>query len=273
MHKPSETAATLALALLAGPAGAEVTFYPQPGFGGRAFTTYQAVADLGRHGLNDRASSAVVTRQRYEVCEHERFQGRCVVLRPGNYPSLAAMGLNNQVSSVRPVAWNARVEDWRLAPAPPPSDAYYRRRGEEPVYQAPIVAVRAVMGPPQQRCWIERERVPVEHRPDGPRVGGAVVGALIGGILGHQIGGGSGRDLATVGGAVAGAAIGSQVPDGRPDYSVLHVQRCSAGRERERPQYWDVVYTFRGMEHHVQTTSPPPPGATIPVNPYGEPRL
>jgi uncharacterized protein YcfJ len=31
---------------------------------------------------------------------------------------------------------------------------------------------------------------------------------VIGGILGHQVGGGAGKDLATVGDAVAGAAIG-----------------------------------------------------------------
>jgi uncharacterized protein YcfJ len=37
-----------------------------------------------------------------------------------------------------------------------------------------------------------------------------------------------------------------------------------------RPDFWDVGYTFRGQEHHVQMTAPP--GATVTVNRQGEPR-
>lgn len=48
---------------------------------------------------------------------------------------------------------------------------------------------------------------------------GAVLGAVVGGVLGHQIGGGSGRSLATgvgvVGGAVAGNAIEARNNDNR----------------------------------------------------------
>lgn len=40
---------------------------------------------------------------------------------------------------------------------------------------------------------------------------GAVVGAIIGGLLGNQVGGGSGRKVATVGGAVAGGLIGHRI--------------------------------------------------------------
>ncbi len=46
---------------------------------------------------------------------------------------------------------------------------------------------------------------------DPNRVGGTAAGAVIGGLVGNQIGGGSGRTLATVGGAVAGGAIGRNV--------------------------------------------------------------
>ena len=45
-------------------------------------------------------------------------------------------------------------------------------------------------------------------------VPGALIGAVAGAVLGHQVGGGSGRDAATVLGGAAGAAVGSQV--GRP---------------------------------------------------------
>ena len=41
--------------------------------------------------------------------------------------------------------------------------------------------------------------------------GGAILGAVIGGVLGHQVGGGSGRDAATVVGVVGGALAGNEV--------------------------------------------------------------
>lgn len=47
-----------------------------------------------------------------------------------------------------------------------------------------------------------------------PNIIGAVVGGVAGAVLGRQVGGGSGRDAATVLGGVAGAAIGSQVGRG-----------------------------------------------------------
>ena len=40
------------------------------------------------------------------------------------------------------------------------------------------------------------------------QAGHALLYAVIGGVIGHQIGGGTGRDLATAGGAVNGAVIG-----------------------------------------------------------------
>ncbi|QHE88998.1 glycine zipper 2TM domain-containing protein [Hydrogenophaga sp. BPS33] len=116
-----------------------------------------------------------------------------------------------------------------------------------------------------QRCWMEREEV--ERRRSVP---GAIVGGVIGGILGHQIGGGTGRDIATVGGAVAGAAVGSNV--GRNNQpQTREVQRCTTVSDNTMPEYWDVTYTFRGVQHAVQMTSPP--GRTILVNGNGEPRI
>src|SRR5947208_12642928 len=94
--------ATAAL-IAAGHAAAQMTFYEGEGFRGRAFTTNDRVWNLERNGFNDRTSSIVVERGRWEVCEHARFEGRCVVLRRGSYPSLREMGLNNAISSVRPV--------------------------------------------------------------------------------------------------------------------------------------------------------------------------
>ena len=191
-------AIAVAAVAIATQASAQVTFYENDGFQGRSFTTSRQVGDFGQRGFNDRASSVIVTSQRWEVCEDVRFGGRCVVLRPGQYPSLAAMGLNDRVSSVRSVSANARINDDRYAPPPAPVyDA--RRRNNERLYEANVTSVRAVVGPPEQRCWVEREQV-VQERSNA-NVPGAIAGALIGGILGHQVGGGRGNDLATVGGA------------------------------------------------------------------------
>jgi len=246
---------------------AQITFYESERFGGRSFSTEQQVRNFERFGFNDRASSVVVRAGRWEVCDDVRFSGRCVVLRPGQYASLAAMGLNDRVSSVRTVSRDTRVDDNRYAPAPVVGHDY-RRRNNERLYEANVTSVRAVVATPQQRCWVEQEQIPQDRRT--ANVPGAVAGAVIGGILGHQIGSGSTRDIATVGGAVAGGAIGSQVGGGSQQTRTQDVQRCESAPSAARPDYWDVTYNFRGQEYRMQLTTPP--GSTVTVNERGEPR-
>lgn len=255
-------AAAAALAVTAGAAQADITFYADNGFQGRALASQNRVVNLARQGFNDTASSVIVTRNRWELCEDAGFSGRCVVLRPGQYASLRAMGLNDRVSSARLVRDDTRISDDRYGPAPVAAGDYRRRRGER-LYEARVTDVRAVLGEPEQRCWIEQERVPDRSG----SVGGGLAGAVIGGILGHQIGGGSGRDLATIGGVVGGAVVGSRI-GGRND-RVQEVQRCTT-TTNSRPAFYDVAYSFRGQQHHVQMTNPP--GATVTVNRDGEPR-
>lgn len=50
----------------------------------------------------------------------------------------------------------------------------------------------------------------VKHKGEGGAVG-MIGGAVVGGLLGHQVGGGTGKTLATVGGAAAGAFAGNEV--------------------------------------------------------------
>jgi uncharacterized protein YcfJ len=246
--------------VLATQAAAQVTFYEGEGYRGRAFTTSRPVGNFERYGFNDRASSAVVTRGRWEACEDAGFGGRCILLRPGSYESLAAMGMNNRVSSVRPADPRRNYE--YEAPAPVAAPTYeYRRRPDERVFEAPVVSVRAVMGPPDRRCWVERQEV------REPNAGGAILGGIIGGVLGHQVGSGRGNDAATVGGALAGAAIGSNAGGDR--VGARDVRRCESTASGP-PAYWDVTYNFRGTDHLIQMSAPP--GRTILVNARGEPR-
>ena len=265
MNATLRTALAVVGATLATQALAQITFYARPSYEGQSFTTERQVGNFERVGFNDRASSLIVTSGRWEVCEDARWAGRCVVVRPGQYANLQALGLNNSISSVRPVVRGARVEESRFAPAPVADYDYRARRGER-LFEANVTSVRAVIGAGGQRCWIEREQIPVERR--SLNVPGAVVGAVIGGILGHEIG--DGRRVGTAGGAVAGGAIGANI--GRSSGTELatrDVQRC-ASVPNQHPSYYDVIYNFRGTEHRVQMATPP--GPTITVNGRGEPR-
>ena len=253
---------------LATQAAAQVVLYQYEQYGGGSVRVDATVPDFAPFGFNDRASSMVVERGRWEVCEDAGFRGRCTTLSPGNYPSLAPLGFDNRISSARPI----RVqEQYPAAATPPPAPASdYRRRPNEHLFEVPVHSVRAVLGPPEQRCWVERQQV-VEPAQSAPNVPGALVGAIIGGVLGHQVGGGRGQDVATAGGAVAGAAIGANVGRSPGGVYSQDVQRCTTVPGTARPQFWDVMYYFDGLEHHVQLNDQPP--ATIWVNRNGEPRM
>jgi hypothetical protein len=178
MHTLLNTALAAAALALAAPAFAQITFYEHEGFRGRAHTTQGALDNFAGWSFNDRASSVVVERGRWEVCEGTGFTGRCAVLRPGSYDRLSTMGLNDRLSSARPTS--ASPEHGNEPPPPMQRPDYaYRQRPNERLFEAPVVFVRAVLGPPERRCWIERrsERM----------------GSNGNGVMGHQIGGDSGR--------------------------------------------------------------------------------
>ena len=248
---------------------ARIIFFERESFGGRSFNAQGEVPDFGRAGFSDRASSVEVVGGWFEVCQGNGYSGQCVFLRPGKYPSLASMGLNNSISSVRVVRQDGRALDHRTGPTGPALVYDPRRRDNEQLFEANVTAVRAVVSAAGQRCWVDNERVAQEPARSN-NLPATIIGAVIGGILGHQVGDGRGRDLATVGGAVAGGAIGASVGrDGRPQTE--EVQRCTNIPNQARADLWDVTYNFRGQEHRVQMTSPP--GQTILVNRDGEPRV
>lgn len=286
MQTGLKSALGIAGILVATQAAAQVTFYEDEGLRGRSFRTERQIDNFERYGFNDRAASVVVDNGSWQVCEDARFQGRCTVLRPGRYDSLASMNLNYQISSVRPVEHTARYDNGRESYAvvqgyepqrrsddyQRSDDAYQRRSGEQ-LFEANVISARAVVGPAQQRCWVDRENVTTDNGRGSPNVGGAIAGAVIGGILGHQLGSGRGNDVATAAGAVGGAAVGANVGrdrDGGQVYS-QDVQRCTNVDSNARADYWDVTYDFRGQEHRVQMSTPP--GRTITVNRNGEPRV
>lgn len=91
------------LLLAAVSAQAQITLYEDDDFAGARIDLYEPVFDFGNTGFNDRASSIIVHDGSWQVCENAGYAGRCVTLARGSYPSLRPMGLNDAISSVRPV--------------------------------------------------------------------------------------------------------------------------------------------------------------------------
>src|SRR5664279_2047713 len=132
---------------LAGHASAQITLYDGAGFRGRSFSTSESVADLGRSGFNDRASSLVVDAGQWQVFDDTGFAGRCIVVLTGRYQSLRSIGLDNRISSILPIAAAIGQTD-----TPPPQSVDYRSRLGERLTKTPVTSVQAVMGPAEQRC-------------------------------------------------------------------------------------------------------------------------
>ena len=255
----------------------QVAMYASAEFDQAAATLRQA-DDLAANGgrYNDVHQLALLANQRaataQDVARLRSEQAALVAQRTATDARIQADVTQRQAAAAQLQAAEAQRQAdqaQRLAAAAP--TAYdYRRRENEPLYEAPVTSVRAVVGPPQLRCWVERQVV--DTGSPGINVPGAVVGGVVGGILGHQIGSGRGQDLATGIGAAGGAVVGANV--GRDAAGTVYtqdVQRCANVSTVPPVDYWDVTYNFRGYEHHVQTTSPP--GRTILVNGQGEPRV
>jgi hypothetical protein len=84
----------------------EITLFQGDNFNGPRYSANGSVTNLADVGFNDRASSVTIRGGSWQLCSDAYFRGQCVTLNPGNYPSLAAMGLNNSVSSLREIGWH-----------------------------------------------------------------------------------------------------------------------------------------------------------------------
>lgn len=81
---------------------ARATLFEGPNLSGRAFPMQDGVANLGRTGFNDRASSLRVESGYWIFCSDSDFRGECRTFGPGEYPLLP--GLNNAISSGRRIS-------------------------------------------------------------------------------------------------------------------------------------------------------------------------
>jgi uncharacterized protein YcfJ len=118
---------------------------------------------------------------------------------------------------------------------------------------------------PRQECHDE-EVTHTKPVKDQNRLIGTGIGALVGGVLGHQIGGGSGKTLATVAGAGAGGYAGNKIQQNaqQKDTYTTTEQRCKTVHDsKQEPAGFDVVYELNGSQHHLHTDTDP--GSSLPV--------
>jgi hypothetical protein len=124
-----------------GPNG-RIFLFDRPGFNGGSYSANGDVPNLARTGFNDRAVSVAVRRgERWQLCEHANYRGRCVTV-DRDIANLASVGLANMVSSLRRVGGGGGGGD----------------RGPGLSYRAPYAGETAVFYPTPRRrngSWVE----------------------------------------------------------------------------------------------------------------------
>jgi len=118
---------------------------------------------------------------------------------------------------------------------------------------------------PRQDCHDETvtHQVPVK---DQHQIMGTVAGAVIGGVLGHQIGGGTGREIATVAGAAGGGYAGNRVQKNLQDKDTYTTteQKCNTVYDKSQKRTgYEVRYRLGDQESSVKMNHDP--GDRIPV--------
>lgn len=123
---------------------------------------------------------------------------------------------------------------------------------------------------PREECHDEQ----VTHtRPvkDQHRIAGTAIGAVLGGVLGNQVGGGSGKKIATVAGAVGGGYAGNKVQENmqnKDTYTTVE-QRCKTVHdEQQKTVGYDVKYKIKDEIGTVRMDREP--GEKIPLTKDGQ---
>jgi uncharacterized protein YcfJ len=145
-------------------------------------------------------------------------------------------------------------------------------KGPEYAQVLKVTPLTRTIHTPRQECHDESvtRQAPVK---DQHQVIGSLAGAVVGGVLGHQIGGGSGRDLATVAGAAGGGYAGNRIQKNLQDKDTVTAteQKCSTVYDRSEKQLgYEVRYRLDGREATVKMDHDP--GDRIPVR-DGQPLL
>ena len=96
---------------------------------------------------------------------------------------------------------------------------------------------------------------------------GAVMGAIAGGAIGNNIGGGSGRVLATAAGVIGGAIFGDSI-EGAPPPVARQVTSCTNQISVEnRVTAYNVLYEYGGKQYSIQLPNDPGPNLPVQITP------
>lgn len=106
---------------------------------------------------------------------------------------------------------------------------------------------------------------------DQHQIAGTVLGAVAGGLLGNQIGGGTGKKIATVAGAVGGGYAGNKVQEGmqeRDTYTTTQTRCNTVNDLSEKVVGYDVKYSIGDKIGQVRMDRDP--GSQIPLDKEGK---
>ena len=106
---------------------------------------------------------------------------------------------------------------------------------------------------------------------DQHQIAGTVLGAVAGGLLGNQVGGGTGKKIATVAGAVGGGYAGNKVQEGmqnRDTYSTTQTRCSTVNDVSEKVVGYNVKYAIGDKVGQVKMDHEP--GSTIPLDENGK---
>lgn len=155
-------------------------------------------------------------------------------------------------------------------PAAPPASASARAPSAGAPRYANVVSVQPVKRKVDHKREVCRdERVVHKARPkDDHQIAGTVIGAIAGGVIGNQVGGGRGRDIATVAGAVGGGYAGKKIQQGQQNRNTYTTteRRCREVNEpSEEVIAYDVVYEYLGTTQKVRLDHDPGERVELPV--------
>lgn len=132
-----------------------------------------------------------------------------------------------------------------------------------------VEPVKETIKTPRQEC---REVAVTRQRPvkDQHQIAGTAIGAVVGGLLGNQVGGGTGKKIATVAGAVGGGYAGNKVQEGmqaRDTYTTTETRCNTVTDTSEKLVGYNVQYQLDGKVGQVRMERDP--GGRIPVDENG----
>ena len=144
------------------------------------------------------------------------------------------------------------------------------KSGPEYAQVLAVEPVKTQIKTPREVCkdvTVTRQK-PVQ---DQHQIAGTVLGAVAGGLLGNQIGGGTGKKIATVAGAAGGGYAGNKIQEGmqeRDTYTTTQTRCNTVNDISDKVVGYDVRYMLDGKEGKVRMVRDP--GNQIPVSKEGQ---